>query len=354
MTSRLGLGCLWRSDGFDRSAAGAAAGVTKLINRALDGGVTLLDVPDPARDGLGPRLVGRAVAARRAEVLIAAHSWPASERAKDVAAECDRILRQLATDHLDLYYLHPPAGPARAAIPVEERIGPLTQLVAAGKIRHLGVYGAGPAELARAHAAHPVTALAVEYSMAARQAEEDLLPLARKLGIGVVACRPLGGGLLTGRCSGAADPTGAVGPTGPPAERSRLIRGLRAVAADLDVGVSRLALAWLLSRGDVVPVPNTANPVHLEMNLRSLEVGLPPDVEERLAALLDDTDGDGDADVESQSGTGARATGTGTGTGTKADTDADSLDRPPEGPPDGLPDLLPPRPSRRRRAPHQS
>ena len=273
-TSRLGLGCVSFGSGVE------SCEISAVVNRALDEGVTLLDVADPSADGEGLQRVGRSVGTRRADALIAAHTRPESGSAQALVRECEDTLRLLAMDHIDLYFLHAPAAVPAPAAPIEERIGALAGLVQAGKIRHLGLFDPTGPELVRAHIVHPVAALATEYSLAARQVEAGLLPLARELGIGVVACRPLGSGLLTGRVTEAQP------------ERSPLLRTLISLAAELDIGVSRLALAWLLSRGeDIVPVPGSANPVHLEMNLLSLDVVLPPEVCQRLSAISDGAEG---------------------------------------------------------------
>ncbi|MEY9862683.1 aryl-alcohol dehydrogenase-like predicted oxidoreductase [Catenulispora sp. GAS73] len=273
-TSRLGLGCVSFGSG-DNTCEIAA-----VVNRALDEGVTLFDVADPSAGGEGLQRVGRSVGARRADALIAAHTRPGPTSAQALVRECENTLRHLAMDHIDLYFLHAPEAVPAPATPLEEQIGVLAGLVQAGKIRYLGLFDPTGPDLVRAHTVHPVTALATEYSLAARQVEDDLLPLARELGIGVVACRPLGSGLLTGRVTEAQP------------ERSPLLRTLRSLAAELDIGVSRLALAWLLSRGeDIVPVPGSADPVHLEMNLLSLDVVLPPEVSRRLSEISDGTEG---------------------------------------------------------------
>ncbi|MFI5528219.1 aldo/keto reductase [Kitasatospora sp. NPDC051853] len=295
LTSRLGLGCLPLGGAYGPADP---AGAVRLIRLAMDSGVALLDAADLTHRGEVLRLVGRAVADRRDEVTIAAHSRPARGPARAVgdpravAAGIEAALRRLGTDHVDLYYLHP----GRSAVPIEDQIGLLAGQVTAGKVRHLGLGGGTAEQLVRAHRTHPIAALAVEYSLWRTRAEREQLPAARRLGIGVVAVRPLGRGLLTGRL---ADPARLApddlrradlrfAPGRLAAARARLAE-LERTAAGLDVGAGRLALAWLLSRGeDVVPVPGTRDPVHLEMNLAAAAVRLPEGTGERLAVLFED------------------------------------------------------------------
>jgi aryl-alcohol dehydrogenase-like predicted oxidoreductase len=310
VSSGIGLGCLGIAGAYGRSDPDEAIG---LVRHALDSGVTLLDTADHSTHGDGRRIVGRAIAGRRDDALIAAHAWPTSgvggvggvtDNPVNAARQCEATLQRLGTDHLDLYYLHPGGTDA----PIEDQIGALAELVESGKVRHLGLYDATSSQLRRAHATHPIAALAVEYSLWARQVEKDRLPLARELGIGTVACGPLGRGLLTGRPVSAErldindlrrlDPRFALARL--PAYRP-LVRELEKTAADLDIGVSRLALAWLLSRGeDIVPIPGTRDRIHLEMNLLSLGVGLAADVADRLTEIF--PDGGAAADVDGSEG----------------------------------------------------
>lgn len=269
-TSRLGLGSLPFS-GFYGPCETATA--VELIHRALDAGIALLDVTDPSPDGRGLRAVREALATRRDSVFLAVHGRAPREGTAEEIQAVEALLRDLDTDRLDLYYLPRSAGGA----PLEDRVGALGAMVAAGKVRHLGVHGAGAEEIARAHISHPIAALAVEYSLTARGAERDRLPVARRLGLTVVACRPLAGGVLTGR------------PTRRSPQEARLHEGLRDAAAALDIGIGRLALAWLLAQGeDIVPVPGTSDKVHLEMNLRSERVRMPAEVCARLQLLTEE------------------------------------------------------------------
>ncbi|WP_327725156.1 aldo/keto reductase [Streptomyces europaeiscabiei] len=267
-----------------------------LVQQALDAGVVLLDTADASPGGRVRRIVGQAVASRRDEALIAVHSRPFDAGAvtrvgsRGLVDDCEEALRQLGVDHIDLYIVHP--GGLR--VPIEEQMGELAGLLEAGKIRRIGVGGVSGDQLVRAHAIHPVAVVTAEYSLWQRQAERDLLPLARRRGIGLMACQPLGRGLLTGRIttptqlsaedSRHADPRFSVERLS--AVRSSL-RALEEVAADMSIGAGRLALAWLLSRGeDIVPVPSTRDRVHLEMNLSAHGLRLDRETQHRLSTVF--------------------------------------------------------------------
>jgi len=271
---RLGLGGMALGGAYGRIDHTEAV---RLVQEALDSGVVLLDTADTSPGGRVRRIVGQAAASRRDEALIAVHSRPfdgGAVKAADSRAlvdDCEEALRQLGLDHIDLYVLHP----GNSWVPIEDQMGALTGLLEAGKIRHIGIGTGSANQLVRAHAVHPVDVVAVEYSLWRRQVERELLPVARQRNIGLIACQPLGRGLLTGRItaptqlraedSRRADPRFSA--EGLSAVRGSL-RALEQVAAHMSISAGRLALAWLLSRGeDIVPVPSTRNRVHLEMNL---------------------------------------------------------------------------------------
>lgn len=270
-TPSQGLGCLPWSGHYgpvDTRELG------RTLRYALDVGITFLDLADFTADGIGLRRVGRALGARRAEAVVAVHvGWGGrgSEPA-DLPAQYDEALSRAGLDYADLCCLHV----ADDDVPVEERIGALAPAVHDGRARGLGLCAADAALLVRAHKAHPITTVSTEYSLWNRRAEAGTLPAARELGITVVACQPLAGGLLTGR------PT-ASGASVRPREQHAL-RRLQRIASDLDLSTGRLALAWLLSRGeDVVPVPGSTDSVHVEMNVSAVDTRLPSGV----IALLD-------------------------------------------------------------------
>ncbi|TLF72514.1 aldo/keto reductase [Nonomuraea sp. KC401] len=287
ITSCLGFGCLALSGVYgevDRVESLA------LLHNVLDTGVTLLDMSDDHADGEVERLVGEAVRPWRDDVILSTRTLQRRSGGMSLRQACEASLKRLGVDHVDLYIV----GRARDAAPVEEMAGRLGELVTAGKVRHAGLSDVTGDELRRAHAVHPITALGMEYSLWHRDAELDQLPVARELGIGLVAGRPLGRGFLAGRGGSAreldpgdarrADPR--FDPANLPGNIARL-RKLEAEAATMDVSTGRLALAWLLARGpDVVPVPSTRDPVHLEMNAGSVRLLLTDATCRRLEAAF--------------------------------------------------------------------
>lgn len=301
VSTSLGLGCAALTGAYGPVDHDEAM---RVVMRALDGGVSLIDLIDA--DGEAERLVGKAVAHRRDEALIAAAprgvgwdravGWAGADRwegrdrvsrPEDLGRACDASLARLGMEQIDLFVVDPGASGA----PIEETMGVAGRLQDAGKIAHIGVRGLDGKRLRRAHAARPVAAVAVEYSLWQRGAELEVLPVARELGMGVVAGRPLGRGFLTGRITSQVqlgpgdvrrlDPR--FSPENLEAELLRL-RDAQGVAADMDIGIGRLAIAWLLARGDdIVPVPSTRDLVHLEMNLTATGILLPEPVKARLA-----------------------------------------------------------------------
>jgi aryl-alcohol dehydrogenase-like predicted oxidoreductase len=289
--TRIGLGCLPLSGAY-----GPADPVesVRLIRHALDSGVSLLDAADFTGRGDGQRLVGDAIASRREDVVLATHARPgeAASAPKDLLRQCDAALRRLGVDHIDLCYLH--LLSTDTDVPVEEWVGRLGEAVTAGKVGHLGVHGIDGDQVLRAHSTHPLSALAVDYSLWERRVEREHLPLARKLGIGVVACRPLGRGILTGRIRSPdqLDPDD-LRRLDPRFSRERLLAErpalsrLEELASGMDVGAGRLALAWLLNQGeDILVIPGTRDRVHFEMNLSALEIDLPSEIAARMVDLF--------------------------------------------------------------------
>jgi aryl-alcohol dehydrogenase-like predicted oxidoreductase len=292
--SEQGLGCMGMSE-FYGAADEAEAEATLL--RAVELGITFFDTADMYGPFTNERLLGRVLARHRDDVVIATKFG--NVRGEDgeylglrgdaeyVREACDASLERLGVDHIDLYYQHR----VDRTVPIEETVGAMAELVAAGKVRHLGLSEASPETIRRAHAVHPITALQTEYSLWERTLEAEILPTLRELGIGLVAYSPLGRGFLTGKLRdpsalGEGDFRAAAFPrmAGENLEANRsLVDELSAIAADVGAEPAQVALAWVLSRGeDVVPIPGTKRRRWLEQNAAAGEVQLPAEVLARL------------------------------------------------------------------------
>ncbi|MFE2926132.1 aldo/keto reductase [Streptomyces goshikiensis] len=290
--SAQGLGCMGMSHGY--GASDDAQSIATL-HHALDRGVTLLDTADFYGAGHNEELIGRAVAGRRDEVVLATKFGFANRLGEPtlvrgdaayVRQACEASLRRLGVDHIDLYYQHR----VDPQVPIEETVGAMAELVQAGKVRHLGLSEAGAGTIRRAHAVHPITALQSEWSLWTRDLEAEIAPVCRELGIGLVPFSPLGRGFLTGRYSsvdGLAETD--VRRSQPRFADGNLERNLAIVAridelaAAKGVTTGQLALAWVQHRGDdVVPIPGTRRRQYLEENRAALAVELSP---EDLAAI---------------------------------------------------------------------
>jgi aryl-alcohol dehydrogenase-like predicted oxidoreductase len=276
------------------------------IHRALELGVNFLDTADMYGLGENERLVGAAIAERRDEVVLATKFGVVREpggrsingRPEYVVRACDASLRRLGVDHIDLYYQHR----VDPDVPIEETIGGMASLIEQGKVRHLGLSEASAETIRRAHAVHPITALQSEYSLWTRDAEEEILPTLRELGIGLVAYSPLGRGFLTGRFRSPDDfPDGDFRRNNPRFQGEnfyanlRLVERVKELAREHDCTPGQLALAWVLHQGeDVVPIPGTKRRAYLEENVGAVEVDLSEDDLRRLdeAAPVGATAGD--------------------------------------------------------------
>jgi aryl-alcohol dehydrogenase-like predicted oxidoreductase len=260
----------------------------EVIHRALDLGVDFLDTADMYGPFTNEKLVGEAIAGCRDEVVLATKfgfvRGPNGERLglrgdpEYLRKCCEDSLRRLGVDQIDLYYQHR----VDPEIPIEETIGAMGELVAAGKVAHLGLSEAAPETIRRAHATHPISALQTEYSLWSRDPEAEILPTVRELGIGFVAYSPLGRGFLTGRIRSAEDLSeGDFRRVNPRFEGENLDRNLELVgrveelAAEKGVAAGQLALAWVLAQGeDVVPIPGTKRLAYLEQNVAAAEIEL--------------------------------------------------------------------------------
>ena len=258
---------------------------TATIHRALELGIDFLDTADVYGQGDNEELVGRAIAGRRDEVVLATkfgNRWfEDGTRTIDgspeyVRSAIDASLRRLDVDYVDLYYQHR----VDANTPIEETVGAMAELVDEGKVRHLGLSEAGPETIRRAHAVHPITALQSEWSLWTRDPEGGVLDTVRELGIGFVAYSPLGRGFLAGRFSSPEELTEDdfrrhhPRMQGENFEQNRaLAEHVRELAEEKGCTPAQLALAWVLSRGDdVVPIPGTKRRTYLEQNAAAADV----------------------------------------------------------------------------------
>jgi aryl-alcohol dehydrogenase-like predicted oxidoreductase len=295
--SAIGLGCMGMSAFYGTSDEGESL---RTIERALDLGCNFLDTSDMYGPHTNERLVGRAIKDRRNEVFLATKFGIKIEPGPDgtpirsiegrpeyVRAACDASLQRLGVDHIDLYYQHR----VDPNTPIEETVGAMAQLVAAGKVRHLGLSEASAQTIRRAHEVHPIAAVQSEYSLWTRDVEPEIMPTLDELGIALVAYSPLGRGFLSGRFSSPEElDDGDFRRYGPRftgenlLENRKLAERVRELASEKELTPGQLALAWVMHRGEhVVPIPGTKRVSYLEENLAAADVQLSEEDVERIA-----------------------------------------------------------------------
>lgn len=286
---RLGLGAMGMSVAYAGAGSDDAESI-RTIHRAIDLGVTLLDTAEVYGPYVNEELVARALQGRRDQVVLATKFGLISHTGRagldsspaNIRIAVDGSLRRLGTDRIDLYYQHR----LDRQTPIEDTVGALAELVAAGKVRHIGLSEVGVNTIRRAHAVHPITAVQSEYSLWTRDPEDGVLPLLRELGIGFVAYSPLGRGFLTGAIRSAAGlPDTDYRKTNPRFFEENFEHNLRSadelhdISADVGATPAQVALAWLLARGakqgpDIVPIPGTKRVARLEENVGADSVEL--------------------------------------------------------------------------------
>ena len=294
--SALGLGCMSMSQSYGKADEGESLAT---LEAAFDSGVDFFDTANAYGDGHNERLLGRFLRGRRPRVKLATKfgivhdstsNTPVCGRPEYVRQCCEESLERLQTDYIDLYYQHR----VDPHVPIEETVGAMGELVDEGKVRFLGLSEASADSLERAARTHPISALQSEWSLWTRDLEEEVLGVARRLGIGIVPYSPLGRGFLSGKITSAKDfGEDDFRRHNPRFEGENFQRNLvlvdlvRRVAEEKGITPAQLALAWLLAQGqDVVPIPGTKRRTNLQENLAAIEVVLTPGEQERLSSLL--------------------------------------------------------------------
>ncbi|MWA05406.1 aldo/keto reductase [Actinomadura sp. LD22] len=296
--ARIGLGAMGMSHGFSDSGTDDAESI-RTVHRAIDLGITLIDTAEIYGPYINEELLGRALKGHRDQVVLAtkfglvshagAGPWNLDSDPANIRTAVEGSLKRLGTDHIDLYYQHR----VDPGTPVEETAGAVADLITEGKVRHFGLSEAGPDTIRRAHAVQPVTAVQSEYSLWTRGIEDRILPVLRKLNIGLVPFSPLGHGFLTGTVRNEADFKEGDFRRGNPRFTGenfqcnmRIADQVQTIATDADATPAQVAIAWLLAQGDdIAPIPGTKRVHRVEENTAADHLQLTSEQLDRLSSL---------------------------------------------------------------------
>lgn len=294
----IGLGCMGMSEFYGAAEERESLAV---LDRAIELGCTFWDTADMYGPFTNEELLGKALDGRRQSVTLATKfgvrrsangDWLGIDGTPEyVKRSCDASLRRLGTDYIDLYYQHR----VDPQVPIEETVGAMADLVAAGKIRYIGLSEADAETIQRAHNVHPISVLQTEYSMWSRDVEEEILPTTRRLGVGFVAYSPLGRGFLTGSVTSPNDLASDDFRSGNPRFQAEAMEHNRAlldsvteISSELDITPAQLALAWVLGQGnDIAAIPGTKRQKYLEQNWQAQQIELRPADTARLDEALE-------------------------------------------------------------------